>query len=335
MKPWDSVYKFLRSTKLAVVLILYLAITSALSTLVPQGKDLDFYRIKYSPVTARLIESTSFHNFFKSPWFLIPLAVFAVTLLTCTVDRLARRLKSGIKKRFGPDIIHIGILVLMVGGLIRVYGRTEKMVYLGEGESTRLADGYEILLTSFEYLQYEDGRPKDWYSRVTVLQNDFPLTTFTIEVNKPLRVGKHKLYQSSYRQDSTADLRDPSGQIITVRAGDYYMRDEGSIIVFRRIEAVPGSGFFDSDNRCPKEGYAVFEELTGPTGGKGHGLKAVHKVAISDKIDEYTVEKVCAWNLTGLQIVEDRSVSTVIAAFILIGMGVSLTFIQKIGENQA
>jgi hypothetical protein len=35
MKRLYSVYKFLRSTKLAVVLILYLAITSALSTLVP------------------------------------------------------------------------------------------------------------------------------------------------------------------------------------------------------------------------------------------------------------------------------------------------------------
>jgi len=79
----------------------------------------------------------------------------------------------------------------------------------------------------------------------------------------------------------------------------------------------------------------VFEELAGPTGGNGHGLKAVHKVAISEKIDEFTVEKVCTWNRTGLQIVEDRSVSTVIVAFILIGMGVSLTFIQKIRENEA
>ena len=334
MKPLESVYKFLRSRKLAVVLILYLAVASALSTLVPQGKDPAFYRMRYSPVVERLLESTSFHRFFKSLLFLIPLFVFFASLLSCTIERLARRFKNRMQIRFGPDIIHIGILVLMVGGLIRVYGRTEKMVYLGEGETARLSNGYEILLNSFEYLKYEDGRPKDWYSRVTVLRNDSPVNTFTIEVNRPLRVGNLKLYQSSFSQDSTADLRESDGKIVTVRPGDYYMRAD-SIIVFRRVEAVQGSGFVDRDNRCPKEGYAVFEELTSPTSGKGHQLKAVHQVAISEKIDDFTVEKVCTWNSTGLQIVKDPSIPTVIAAFILIGMGVSLTFIQKIRENEA
>lgn len=329
MKTAESVYKFLRSKKLAVGLILYLAITSALSTLVPQGKEPAFYQLEFRPVTATLIESTFFHNFFKSPWFLIPLATFSISLLACTIDGLARKLKSNVKKRFGPDIIHIGVLVLMIGGLIRVFGRTESTISLGEGESIRLSNGYEISLNSFEYLRYEDGRPKDWYSRVTVLQNGVSVTTFTIEVNKPLRVGNLRIYQNSFSQDSTADLRDAHGQIITVSAGDYYLRED-SIIVFRRVEAAPGSGFVDSDNRCPDEGFAVFEEITGTTSGKGHVLKTVHKVATSDEIDDFTVEKLCTRYRTGLQIVEDSSVSTVIAAFILIGIGLSLTFIQKI-----
>jgi hypothetical protein len=222
----------------------------------------------------------------------------------------------------------------MVGGLIRVYGRTEETVSLSEGETARLSDGYEILLNSFEYLKYEDGRPKDWYSNVTVLRNGSPVEVFTIEVNKPLRAGKLKLYQSSFSQDSTADLRFPDGKIITVRPGDYYMRED-SIIVFRRVEAVRGSGFVDGDNRCPREGYAVFEELTSPTSGEGHRLKAVHRVAVLEKIDDFTVEKVCTWDRTVLQVVKDPSISTVIAAFVLIGMGVSLTFIQRIGESEA
>jgi cytochrome c biogenesis protein len=329
----EPVYQFLRSRKLAVVLILYLAVASALSTLVPQGKDPAYYRIHYSPVVERLLESTSFHRFFKSPLFLVPLFVFSVSLLICTVERLAIRFKKRTQKRFGPDIIHIGILVLMIGGIIRVYGRTESMVYLAEGETARLSNGYEILLNSFEYLKYEDGRPKDWFSNVTLLRNDSPANTFTIEVNRPLRVGKLKLYQSSFSQDSTADLRDPDGKIVTVRPGDYYMRAD-SIIVFRRVDAVQGSGFVDGDNRCLKEGYAVFDELANPTSGEGHRLIAVHQVAVSEKIDDFTVEKVCAWNRTGLQIVKDPSMPVVIAAFILIGMGVSLAFIQRIGENE-
>ena len=185
VKPLESVYNFLRSRKLAVVLILYLAVASALSTLVPQGKDPAYYRMHYSPAIERLLETTSFHRFFRSLLFLVPLFVFSVNLLSCTVERLAKRLKNRMKKRFGPDIIHVGILVLMVGGLIRVYGRTETTVYLGEGETARLSNGYGILLNSFEYLKYEDGRPKDWYSRVTVLRNDSPVSTGNPGLTEP------------------------------------------------------------------------------------------------------------------------------------------------------
>jgi hypothetical protein len=57
----------------------------------------------------------------------------------------------------------------MIGGLIRFYGRTENMVYLREGETARLSNEYEFLLNSLEYPGYENGRPKDWYSKATVL----------------------------------------------------------------------------------------------------------------------------------------------------------------------
>ncbi len=332
MNFWKTIYKFFRSNKLAIVLILYLAITSALSTLIPQNKETSFYYQNYSKSLAWLITSTHFYRFFRSVLFLFPAAIFSLSLLICTIDRLFKRLKSGARKRFGPDIIHIGVLLLIFGGIIGFYGRKEALHYLGEGDSVQLTEGYVLFLKSFEYQKYEDGRPKDWLSEVDVKKNGNLIKSFTIEVNKPLKIGRLKVFQSSYAQDYTADISDLTGDIYTLRPGDYYI-SEDSIIVFRGIETGSENEWDANNSCCPTFGFAIFEELSGSTEGSGHAVKAVHRIAVSEKIDDYTVEKLCIWNLTGLQIVEDRSFLPVIISLSLIGFSVSLTFIQKMGDK--
>jgi len=332
LKFWEPIYKLFRSTKFAVVLVLYLAVTSALSTLVPQGKDLSFYYSSYSPALAWLIKTTRFYNFFKSVWFLYPLAVFFLNLLTCTTVRISKWLRRGAKNRFGPDIIHIGILLLMIGGILRLNGRTESMVYLREGDSTQLPGGYELYLDGFESLKYEDGRPKDWYSYVRVMNDNGYVKASRIEVNRPLRIDRLTLYQSSFNEDFSVDIADSAGQRFTIKPGDYYFRPD-SIVVFRKIITGPGDLRDEKNKCCPLDGYAVFEELTGDAEGGGHKVIAVHRVAPSEKIDEFLIERLCIWEQTGLQVVEDRSIAPVLVSLILIFGGVSLTFIQKLGDK--
>jgi cytochrome c biogenesis protein len=329
---WKTIYKFFRSKKLAIVLILYLVITSAISTLIPQGEEPSFYYQNYSKSIAWLITSTQFYRLFRSILFLFPAAIFTLSLLICTIDRLYRRLKSKAKKRFGPDIIHVGVLLLIIGGIIGYYERKEALHYLGVGDSVQLPGGYVLLLKSYEFQKYEDGRPKDWLSAVDVMKNGDIINSSTIEVNKPLKIGRLKVFQSSYIEDYTADLSDLAGESYTIRPGDYYIAGD-SIVVFRGIETGPENEFLDDDGCDPISGLAVFEELAGNTEGSGHTVKAVHRVAVSEQIDGYTVEKLCILNQTGLQVVEDRSFLPVLVSLVLIGLGVSLTFIQKMGDQ--
>ncbi len=334
MNFWDPLYKFFRSMKLAIVLILYLAITSALSTLIPQNEELSFYYSNYSPVMARIIETTNFHRFFRSVLFLFPIVVFFINLLTCTVDRLVRRLRSKTKKRFGPDLIHVGLLLLLVAGITGIYGRIESMIWLSEGESAQLPNGYELYLESFKFLKYEDGRPKDWLSHVSVLQDGAMVKSHTIEVNKPLKIQGLRVFQNSYTQDFTADVSDLNGEIVTIRPGDYYVA-RNSIVVFRGIEFDPEiEETMQNNGSCPESGWAVFEELSGQAEGQSHKVKAVHRVGVREQIDWFTVEKLCVNNATGLQVVEDPSVAPLIVSLILIGSGMSLTFIQKMGDKK-
>jgi cytochrome c biogenesis protein len=320
--------------KLAIVLILYLAITSAVSTLIPQNDELSFYYSNYSPVIARIIETTNFYRFFRSILFLFPIVVFFLSLLTCAVDRLVRRLRSKARKRFGPDMVHIGLLILLFAGITGIYGRSESMIWLSEGESAQLPNGYELYLESFTFLKYEDGRPKDWLSHVNVLGSGKVVKSHTIEVNKPLKIDGLNVFQNSYTQDFTADVRDLNGETVTIRPGDYYVAGE-SIVVFRGIEVDPETEeAVKLNGQCPESGRAVFEELSGQAEGASHTVTAVHRVGVNEQIDWFTIEKLCVNNATGLQVVEDPSVASLIVSLILIGSGMSLTFIQKMGDKK-
>ncbi len=341
MKFWEPVYIFFKSIKLAIILILYLAVTSALSTLVPQGEKIAFYYQNYSSWMADLITKTQFNRFFQSVFFVFPVILFFLNLLTCAAVRLVKRLKSRAKKSFGPDIIHIGLLILIIGGILGSFGRHENMIFLGEGDSARLPGGYVILLKSFKFLKYDDGRPKDWLSNVDVLKNGIVVKSHTIEVNKPLKVGKLKVFQNSYKTDSSAIVSDRSGQTVEIKPGDYYMA-RNAVIVFRGIETNPDyEGNGDGDPSRSKadrvenglaplnDEVAVFEELSADSEGGGHSVKAVYRLAISEEIDGFTMKNYSVQNQTGLQVVQDPSIVLVITALILIGSGLSLTFIQK------
>jgi hypothetical protein len=60
---------------------------------------------------------------------------------------------------------------------------------------------------------------------------------------------------------------------------------------------------------------------------------AVHRVGIDEKIGTFTIEKLCISSSTGLQVTKDSSVAPIIISLALIGMGLSLTFAQKMGDQ--
>ncbi len=63
---------FLKSVKLGIALLIYLIITSILSTLIPLNQATVFYFQNYISFLAWLITITEFNRFFESPAFIIP-----------------------------------------------------------------------------------------------------------------------------------------------------------------------------------------------------------------------------------------------------------------------
>ncbi len=208
----NAVYRFFKSVRLAIVLILVITALSLLSTLVPQGREAAFYQETYSPSIRALITGLDFDHYFTSVLFILPVVLFSLNLGVCAVDRLVRQSRSKGKKRFGPDIVHIALLVLIAGGLVTALGRQAKDFSLSQGEQVAVSSHYSIKLLSFQFLKYENGSPKAWISTVDVLRDGaLETAAFPIRVNHPLRLKGLSVYQTSWEDQTTFRLRDSTG----------------------------------------------------------------------------------------------------------------------------
>jgi len=89
----DQVWKFFTSIKLAIFIIIILAIASIIGTIIEQNQPLEKYRQIYGDGTIRLFESLNLFDMYHSWWFLLLLVLFTVNLSCCTLDRLPRAVK--------------------------------------------------------------------------------------------------------------------------------------------------------------------------------------------------------------------------------------------------
>lgn len=109
---------------------------------------------------------------------------------------LARKKTLGL---FGSDIVHLGLLIILAGGIISGLAGFRENLTLSEGQILPvLKANFKIRLDKFETEYYPNGSVKDWKSTLTVIENGKPHLSKIIEVNHPLSFKGFVFYQSSY-----------------------------------------------------------------------------------------------------------------------------------------
>jgi cytochrome c biogenesis protein len=363
-----SVWRFLSSVKLAIVLIIIITLASILGTLIPQGRSPAEYAGRYGGM-APVFTGLGLTGLFRSGWYLVLLLFFAANTVVCTLSRFgpkwrrafgpaqdadakavaalrtnvrfrlplplaaARdRVASGLGARhyrvtanardgkvvlqarkrrlgwFGSDIVHVGLLVILAGGLTsgRVSHRAE--LALTDGQTADVPNAaFQVRLDKFETEYYPQGAVKDWKSTVTVLEGGVPVLTKIIEVNQPLTYRGISFFQQSYGFDWSAprlvlELRNPGDPAFarTVSAGiGQRAAVEGPYathVLVRRFvpDFVIGEGNqVQSRSEEPNNPAAQVEVWKGeervfsgwvfakfPDFGQGHGAAAAPKIAV-------------------------------------------------------
>jgi cytochrome c biogenesis protein len=274
------ILKFLSSIKLAIILLIILAMASIVGTLLPQaprGLDAGQHQqwlgqvIAHMGSIAKPLEALQFLALYRSVWYLGLIFFFALNIIVCTLTRLSAKTKRAsrpkvesdpqsvqalkIKDRFkrnaplaavrsevetrlkaarykirasasgarvsllarkriagifGSDVVHIGLLIIIAGGLISAAAGTRLDLKMREGDVKPIPGAdFSLRLNKFSTLYYGDDRVQDpeqrqvksWISSVSVLDGGREVLSRDIEVNHPLNYKGFNFYQSSYGYD--------------------------------------------------------------------------------------------------------------------------------------
>ncbi len=191
-------YKLLRSPKIALlsilIIILYLAVSSLSGEGLSGGRDAFF-----------------------SPLFLIPLGIFFINLMSCTIYRIYLEVSGRRRLSPGPDLIHLSLILAALAGMVSLFGRWEGEVFLSPGEAVRLDENFILLLEDFQISRYDEGGVKQWLSILLALDREGkPVKRMEVKVNSPGSFRGYRFYQSSWQEaegqlySGLMAVRDPS-----------------------------------------------------------------------------------------------------------------------------
>jgi cytochrome c biogenesis protein len=255
-----AILRFLTSIRVAIILLIILALASILGTLIPQGRTVEEYAARYGGLSTLFIR-LQLTELYRSIWYLGLLGLFALNITVCTLDRIGPKLRrtfhpkiendpktlAGMKikdkirlnaglreaqaavekslrasryrvrlkedgdhrvhllgrKRmdglFGSDFVHVGLLVIIAGGIVTAFGGFRTNLNLNPGDIKDVPKaGFAVRLDKFETEKYPDGSVKAWKSTLTVLENGVPARTQIVEVNHPLIHRGFSFYQTAY-----------------------------------------------------------------------------------------------------------------------------------------
>ena len=314
----NKLFQRLKSVRLAVGLISYLTIAGILATLVPQGAAPEEYRSLYPGLLADLILQTGFDRFFNSILlFILPSFLFFANLSACTVDRFLRELRKKGPHRHGPDLLHLGLMLLVVGAVLSASLHQEDYMTLVPGSRVNLPEGAVLSLVDFRFEQYPDGRPKDWTSVFNLADRDGKLVKdkFELRVNTPLRYGGITFYQASYTPYTVLEMRGRDGRPVELYQGEEIKLGD-TAYYFMTLTGDPAAAGTRAvirvdDGRAPR----------------------VIRAALGEPAGELSVSSFKQELATGIQAVRDPGYTLVLPAMILVALGTALTFIQKIKEG--
>ena len=417
-------WSFFISVKLTVVLLLTLAATSMIGTLIKQNETPDYYIGKFGTFFYSLFYVLNIIDMYHSWWFRTLMAGLCINIIACSIHRLSAswkiifpnnltlkpsRIKSGSeplkitlpksvedtsdlitpivskefgflhtqktqngilllaeknrKSRLGVYVVHLSVVLLVAGGLIGSFFGFEGFVSLPEGEATNVihlrknnqpyALPFTVRCDDFDVSFYRNGAPKEFLSRLTIIENDLEVVQKNIVVNDPLRYNGISIYQASYGEMPAHNhpIVDLSAKIIQLNfaSTESNMTYTKELKIGDSFELPEGKGSFLLKAHRPNDtfgGQNIGDTLIGvisPPGEEPIEIQLPIRFAGFDRMRRgyFVVTIANAHELTtqnghdekryftGLQISKDPGVWVVYSGFILMILGCFISFFMS------
>lgn len=252
--------------------------------------------------TATLIR---WEGFFQSPYFLVPAGLFALSLLTCTVNSLVTnpfRPLTG----YAHDVIHIGVLILLAGGFLTLIASREDLVTLEIGETMTVKEEWRITLIESE------RTGENWESTLEIRRDGEPVRRERLAVNDPVKVDSVRLLQQSWDDSHVLILEAEGGERYSMSPGEGFAAGETVIVLEEAPGTELGLQFARFDNAQRAGTIDIIE------GTQVAGLSVIG----SDRRVQ-----------SGIQVVQDPGAPVALAGGVILMAGLLLYLLRKIWEE--
>jgi cytochrome c biogenesis protein len=263
--------------------------------------------------------------------------------------------EKGRLTRLGVYGVHLSVVILLIGSLVGSLNGFEGYANIPEGESSdaiqmRFGTGtiklpFAIRCDDFDVQFYDTGAPKEFRSKLTIIENGQPVLQKDIIVNDPLRYKGVNIFQSSYgKLNNPAPGADLSKEIeLSIKSSSSGKIYKVKSALKQSVELPEGLGQFVIDDFHPAaefKGMAVGPALHGILTSEGGVSQSVLLPINFPKFDNMRKGKVVITVAkadisaeqrfyTGLQITKDPGVDLVYAGFIMMILGCMVTFFMS------
>lgn len=202
MRIVQQIYSFISSMKTGLVILLLIGLASAAgSTILPE-------------------------TFFKTTVFELLLLMLLLNMLLCTLRRFSQTYRM-LSKRVGSKVwfrqagillLHLGIVLILVGGILYTTVGQEERIHILNGETADISEAldvkhpFSIQLHEFRIDFNDDGSPSQYVSEVAIMEKGQAIKDVSISVNNPLSYRGVKAYQTSFGYLINAQYTDQSGK---------------------------------------------------------------------------------------------------------------------------
>ncbi|MZP28840.1 hypothetical protein GTO91_03840 [Heliobacterium undosum] len=238
---------------------------------------------------------------------------------------------------WGSLLSHVGMLVILVGGVVGLYGGEEGRMPAQVGKTFRFADvpglpkeeNLEIRVNDFRTVFREDGSIADWFSTLTLMENGREIMTKEIQVNDPLEYRGYKVYQAFYGANIVAKItskNDPEGHAYTVEEGDAIpvAGTDLAVLVYKYIPDFDPARGMISKSSDPNNPRIVFVVYKGRQQIDARAAEIGKAETIAGGLAEVTFPEYKPY--TGLTIRRDPGVNIVWLGCALLLIGLSFSF---------